>query len=312
MPASLMISPPIAPLTSPAVATARLRVGVAIATKGRAAIVARLVAMLGEQSRVADVILVCAPNQEDMQGVTVGSPAVQCLVGPTGLPHQRNCLIAAAEDLDILVFLDDDFVPADNYLEETESIFADHPDVVMTTGVVVADGAKGDAVSHDQACKILGEPRLQQSRRLSEVYNGYGCNMAVRLEPARRNGLTFDEALPLYAWLEDVDFSRRLAGFGRIARAEWAHGVHLGVSGGRQSGRKLGYSQVANPVYLMRKGTCSWRKGLNHIGRNVAANLYGTARGERMPDRAGRLYGNARAFIDLLKRRLTPIRALEL
>ena len=135
--------------------------------------------------------------------------------------------------------------------------------------------------------------------------------MAVRLEQVRRHGLTFDETLPLYAWLEDVDFSRSIAAHGRIARAEWAYGVHLGVSGGRQSGQKLGYSQVANPIYLMGKGTCSWKKGLNHIARNVAANLYGAARGERVPDRAGRLYGNARALGDLFRRRLTPVRALD-
>jgi GT2 family glycosyltransferase len=306
-----MTLPLIAPQRSPAVSTARLRVGVAIATKGRAAVVARLVAVLGEQSRAADAILVCAPSPEDMEGLAVMAPNVRCLIGPNGLPHQRNCLMATAESLDILVFLDDDFVPATNYLEETEAVFLDHPDIVMTTGNVVADGAKGDAVSHDQACQMLALSRPLPSKRLSEVYNGYGCNMAIRLAPARHNGLTFDEMLPLYAWLEDVDFSRRLAGLGKIARAEWAYGVHLGVSGGRQSGHKLGYSQVANPIYLMSKGTCSWRKGLNHIARNVAANLYGAVRGERMPDRAGRLYGNAWAFIDLLRRRLTPERALE-
>jgi hypothetical protein len=292
-------------------ATARLRIGVAVATKGRAAVVARLVELLDQQSRPADAILVCAPSPADMEGITSFDPSVQCLVGPNGLPHQRNHLMAAAGDLDVLVFLDDDFIPAKDYLEETEAIFTGHPDVVMTTGNVVADGAKGDAVSHEDACEILANPRPRPSKQLSDVYNGYGCNMAIRLEAARRGGLTFDETLPLYAWLEDVDFSRRLAGLGRIAKAERADGIHLGVSGGRQSGRKLGYSQVANPLYLMGKGTCSWKKGLNHIARNVAANLYGTIRGERVPDRAGRLYGNAYAFTDLIRRRLTPVRVLE-
>ncbi|WJH38085.1 glycosyltransferase family 2 protein (plasmid) [Aliirhizobium terrae] len=289
----------------------RLRLGVAVATKGRAAVVARLVSLLAEQTRVADAVLVCAPAPEDMEGLVSRDPALRCLIGPNGLPHQRNYLMEAANDLDILVFLDDDFVPARNYLEETEAIFLGHPDVVMTTGKVLADGAKGIAVSFDQASELLASPVDKPSRRLSEVYNGYGCNMAVRLEPIRDCGLTFDETLPLYAWLEDVDFSRRIAELGRIARAEWAHGVHLGVSGGRQSGQKLGYSQVANPIYLMGKGTCSWKKGLNHIARNVAANLYGAARGERVPDRSGRLYGNACALADLFRRRLTPIRALE-
>ena len=32
-------------------------------------------------------------------------------------------------------------------------------------------------------------------------------------------------------------------------------GVHMGAKGGRTSGRRLGYSQIANPVYLLRKKT---------------------------------------------------------
>ena len=79
--------------------------------------------------------------------------------------------------------------------------------------------------------------------------------MSVRLDLARRHRLTFDEQLPLYGWLEDVDFSRRVAGYGRVVKVSAARGVHLGVKAARQRGVQLGYSQVANPVYLMRKGT---------------------------------------------------------
>src|SRR3546814_2466766 len=36
---------------------------------------------------------------------------------------------------------------------------------------------------------------------LEDVYNGYGCNMAIRMAPVREAGLLFDENLPFYGWL---------------------------------------------------------------------------------------------------------------
>lgn len=293
-------------------ASRRLRIGVAIATVGRAATVAETIRSLAGQSRPPDEVLVCSPSETDVEGSWQADPDVTCLIGPHGLPHQRNCLLRAAGDLDLLLFLDDDFVPGRGYIEEMEAVFRDDPAVVMATGRVLADGIKGPGLTFEFAQQKLSSVVEKPAIRLTEVYNGYGCNMAVRLEAVRRNGLLFDEALPLYAWLEDVDFSRSLAPFGRIVRAEWAIGVHLGVKSGRQRGERLGYSQVANPCYLISKGTCSWKKGLFHISRNVAANLYGTISGERAVDRPARLYGNLRGIADLMTQRLAPSRALEL
>ena len=110
----------------------------------------------------------------------------------------------------------------------------------------------------------------------------------------------------LYGWLEDVDFSRQLARFGRVVVAEATRGVHLGVKLGRQPGVKLGYSQVANPLYLIGKGTMSRRKGLVLMSRNLIANIVRSLRAEAWVDRRGRLTGNARAVLDLIARRLDP------
>jgi len=289
-----------------------LRIGIAIATVGRPAIVAKTIRLLSAQSRPPDAVLVCSPSGTDVEGVPQADPGIVCLIGPHGLPHQRNCLLQAAGDLDLLLFLDDDFVLRHNYIEEMEAIFLENPTVVMTTGRVLADGIKGPGLTFEFAQRKLSYVAEKAPDRLTDVYSGYGCNMAVRLETVRRNGLAFDEALPLYAWLEDVDFSRSLSPFGRIVRAERALGVHLGVKTGRQRGERLGYSQIANPCYLISKGTCSWKKGLFHISRNIAANLYGTMRGERAVDRPARLYGNLRGIADLMTQRLAPSRALEL
>src|SRR5690606_38542508 len=98
--------------------------------------------------------------------------------------------------------------------------------------------------------------------------------------------------LPLYAWFEDIDFSRQLAPHGRIMRSLKLVGVHLGTKrSGRSPGRQLGYSQVCNPIYLSRKGTLSWSFSLKYVYRNMLANLVKTLRPEPWVDRKGRCAG---------------------
>ena len=137
--------------------------------------------------------------------------------------------------------------------------------------------------------------------------------MAVRLAPLRRNGLAFDERLPLYGWQEDVDLSRRLAPFGTVVRLSAAMGVHLGVKLGRGSGLRLGYSQVANPLYLAAKGEgYPLARAITHIAKNIAMNVARSPWPEPYVDRRGRLRGNALALRDLLRGRMNPERVLTL
>ena len=80
-----------------------------------------------------------------------------------------------------------------------------------------------------------------------------GCNMAYRYSAIR--DIVFDESMPAYAWHEDSDFRGQVERRGLFVRAENLWGVHLGHKQGRSSGLALGYSQIANAVYLARKGT---------------------------------------------------------
>jgi hypothetical protein len=143
-------------------------------------------------------------------------------------------------------------------------------------------------------------------------FNGYGCNMAVRMAPVRAHGIRVDEALPLYAWYEDIDFTRLLGRHGTILRLAGARGVHLGVKAGRVAGLRLGYSQVANPVYLARKGTFPWSHAIPSAARHCAMNLLRSLRPEPHVDRFGRFRGNLIALWDLLRGRAAPGRILEL
>ena len=70
------------------------------------------------------------------------------------------------------------------------------------------------------------------------------------------------------------------------------------------TGLRLGYSQVANPIYLMGKGTMSPGRALPLLIRNLLANVVRSVHSEPWVDRRGRLKGNLRALADLVSRRL--------
>jgi hypothetical protein len=75
---------------------------------------------------------------------------------------------------------------------------------------------------------------------------------------------------------------------------------------------RFGYSQVVNPVYLARRGRCSWRRALWTMGRNLAANLLRGVRPEPWVDRRGRLRGNMLGLWELARGRARPERILSL
>lgn len=294
--------------------TRPLKIAIGIATVGRPTVLLETLSRLERQTRAPDLTIVCAPSADDFAGVEKAFPGVNLVKGPRGLAHQRNAILQQLTEFDVVLFLDDDFVPAADYIEQMEALFGSNDDIVMTTGKVLADGILGPGLGFDEADAVLADDGHdgEDLDLLEDVFNGYGCNMSIRLQPVRENGLAFDEQLPLYAWLEDVDFSRQLAAFGRIVKAGSTRGVHLGVKSGRQAGLRLGYSQIANPVFLMRKGTCTWRKGFFLMSRNVAANTVKSVRPEPWVDRTGRLAGNARAAFDVLRGRVDPGRILSL
>ncbi len=263
---------------------------------------------LRRQTRPADRLLVCGAAMEDVAGV---DPSV-VILAPRGLSVQRNTVLAAATDCDVVAFFDDDFLPAPGWLAAIEAAFAARPDIVAATGHVVADGIKGPGLSAADGRTLLRGDDGSVGEGLSAVYNAYGCNMALRMAPLVAHGLRFDEALPLYAWYEDIDMCRRLARHGCIVRVPGARGVHLGVKLGRTSGVRLGYSQMVNPVYLARKGSFGWGRAVRSMARNLAANLGRWAVPEPWVDRRGRLRGNLLALADLCRGRVDPGRILGL
>jgi len=290
-----------------------LRIAVGIATRQRAAILAEVLAELGRQQRAPDRIIVCHVGPEDITTLPETHPAVTFLRAEAGLPRQRNAILDAASDCDVVLFLDDDFLPAPGYLAALEAVMQAQPDAVVATGRVIADGAKGPGITVEEGRAILAHDAYAgDPLAATPHFNGYGCNMAVRMAPVRAHGVRFDEDLPLYAWYEDIDFTRRLGAHGAILRLEGARGVHLGVKLGRTPGLRLGYSQVANPVYLARKGSFPWSHAVPSAARHCAINLLRSLAPEPEVDRFGRFRGNLLALWDLARGRASPRRILEL
>lgn len=287
-----------------------MRLAVGIATRGRPAILAEVLAELRRQTRAPDRIIVCHVTPED-----IGAPAqgVEYLAAPAGLPRQRNAILDAAGDCDLVLFLDDDFLAAPDYVAVTVAVFAARAEVVVTTGTVIADGAKGPGITPAEGRALLAaDAPPADPLAAAPHFNGYGCNMAFRLATVREHGIRVDEALPAYAWYEDLDVSRRLARHGAILRLAGARGVHLGVKIGRTPGRRLGYSQIANPLYLAAKGTYPWNRAIRSMARHMAMNLARSAFPEPWADRWGRFQGNLLALADALRGRAHPRRILEL
>jgi GT2 family glycosyltransferase len=210
-----------------------------------------------------------------------------------------------------VIFFDDDFVPANDYVEAVEALMTRNPDIAGLTGVLVDDGIMHDPIGFEEAVRRLNVDKERPQASGQEPRKSlYGCNMAIRL--AALGDLRFDEMLPLYGWMEDVDLTYQLGRRGRLVAGPELTGIHLGARSGRQPGRRLGYSQVANVIYLYRKGTMRPDIGWRQLLKNLAANLILSIAPEAHVDRRGRLRGNLLAIGDLLLGRLDPRRIVSL
>jgi hypothetical protein len=88
--------------------------------------------------------------------------------------------------------------------------------------------------------------------------------------------------------------------------------VHMGAKSGREQVRRLGYGQIANALYLTRKGSLPLRLTAPPMLRQLAANLLRAAASEAHIDRRGRLLGNLLAMGDFLHGIVEPERAIRL
>ncbi|HEX4179478.1 MAG TPA: glycosyltransferase [Caulobacteraceae bacterium] len=288
-------------------------IAVIMPTLGRAATTRKSIGRLARQTRPPDRVLVVGVTEADVAGLSEAGIKVEIHLAPRGSCSQRNHAIGLVEgDADLVLFMDDDFLPADDYLANAERLLRDHPDIVGACGRMIADGVGGPGIAFDDAVALLAADRPPTDRDtvLKPLRGLYGCNMVIRA--AAMKGLRFDENLPLYGWQEDVDFSHRVGARGRLVKCADLSGVHMGEKAGRSSGKRLGYSQIANPIYLMRKRSIPRDLAWRLMRVNLASNLVRSVWPEPFIDRRGRVLGNLLALRDLATNRLDPRRILEL
>jgi hypothetical protein len=283
-----------------------MRIAVIVASVGRAEEVGQLLNGLARQTKAPQSIILSVSKEADLPadipyGVTV-------VMGAAGLPAQRNRGLDFIQvACDIVVFYDDDFLPARDALENISRFFQSHRDIAGATGHVLADGIGGPGLTYQEALAILAayEANPKPLLVVEAFLCAYGCNMAFRCESI---GVTrFDENLPRYAWQEDMDFAGQLASTGKVIRTNDFAGVHRGVKKGRGNGTDLGFSQIVNPVYLVCKGTMTLRKALTLMSCNFIANHLKVFRPEPYVDRRGRLRGNWVGLLHLIQGKVDPM-----
>lgn len=301
-----------------------MKIYAVLATKGRPDDIPVILAALSGQTVPPDHTVVVGTCEADValgRAAASDDPSVSIVLSDRpGLPIQRNVGVDAVlarhgEGDDFMIaYFDDDFRPCREWLERARSVLAEGG-VAGVTGWVLADGISGPGISEADAQRYLSgelEPEAHESRDWigKDLESAYGCNMAFTGAVSRQ--CRFDEHLPAYGWLEDRDYTGQALALGRVVGVGGCRGVHLGTKGGRVSGVKFGYSQIANPVFLARKGTMAWPHSRRIMRRNLLANHAKSLRPERWVDRKGRVWGNWLGLADLVRGRLHPERINQL
>jgi len=285
---------------------------VIICSLGRSAVLHETVLGLLKQTVQPASIILSLGEEHSALPETEALPRVRRILGAPGSSIQRNAAIHFVRTRYTL-FLDDDVELATDYVDRMERLFAADPTIVGASGGVAADGApSGVAIERRAAVEAIRE--YTGSRDTVPFKDVYGCNMFVRsdiLEVER-----FDERLPLYGWLEDLDFSLRLKKHGRIVRHRGALVAHLAARSGRTSDLRYGYTKIANPWYLWQKQVLSSLPEVivRYWAKTTLANLLRalSPNGSHGVNYRKRLAGNLMAYRDLLQGRIHPENILKI
>lgn len=289
-----------------------------VATVGRPELVAKLLDQVSRASPPPDEVVLSPVGELDLPDLSETSYPfkVTVIIGARGAAAQRNAGVDAVSlSPDVIVFMDDDSMPRSDFFEQVSRHFEERQESQAMTGNVILEGS-------DRAVAPLTEDEIQGALRSSfsnpltlrpdrEHDQLYGCNMAIRSQVFSK--LRFDERLPLYSYLEDLDMARGIIqGGGKIFSVPSAVIVHrMDPSGGRRAARRFGYSSVMNWEYLRRKGRVPVT-ALRYPIFVTLKNILLSAVGDQRQLRRGRLRGNALAFADLARGRVTPERIEQL
>ncbi len=108
-----------------------MKIAAVIATMGRPDSVAETLRRLARQTRAPDQVLVVGATDTDFPPKGNSSEEfsnVQFVLASKGLPKQRNRALDLLDgSVDAIVFFDDDFFPAKDFIAGVERLMREHP-----------------------------------------------------------------------------------------------------------------------------------------------------------------------------------------
>lgn len=291
-------------------------VGVVIASTNRPEILEQTLLSLVSRRTLPEATVISLAKEGDCPRNIdfLGFPAKVVYSKTASSCSQRNVGLAALpKTIRFVVFLDDDMEVHDMCMEEVRGIFERNPDLAAFSGCLVANGniARGDAR------QMLDDHVIPQGMPdyglLPREWPGlYGCSMCMRKDLVEKE--PFDENLPLYAIGEDTEIGFRLRKFGKVGGSARCLVVHLASRSGRVSEVGVGYAQIVNFIYFLKKRIglpiCKtlWERLVGIPFTNLACTMFPTLDRRSAIDRAGRLKGNLLAWRDLVILKIDPRR----
>lgn len=254
-------------------------------------------------------ILVSVPGKEHVSPETLALPGVELVLSPRGLCAQRNTALRQIADRDTVIFFFDDDVEVERrYVEEMLLLFEQRPTVSLASGINVGLGAPAGTLTRDTA-KSLIQSKLAQSPEtgIIPVRSVIGCKMCFR--GSLMGSVQFDERLPLYAYMEDFDFSLQCKKHGELVLNRACLMVHIETAEGRMGSRRRGFSEIVNPFYIYKKkiGAGFTRTIVGSLRRTLRS-----ARGYADPGGRDQLRGNLIGWTKVITGRVDPEYMLKL
>lgn len=277
-----------------------------------------------KQQQLPERILLSVGCDEDVLPATRELPLVDVRVAPVkGLTAQRNygvdCIPSVQNDL--IAFLDDDVELDPQFLDTMSQLFEQDTKIIgLSAETLVGGRMVPRAEAQATLSKLTPLPFEELTvRSTGKHWICHGCNMTFRASLFEQE--RFDEALPLYSYAEDYDFSIRAARHGIVGRVAGVGFVHLEHSSGRVSEKRRGYSIIANNYYFLKKGVCHLPRWKGYIRFWLVIALKETARDQwnawftqanESRDFQGCVHGRLQAITDILTGNSKPEKILKM
>jgi GT2 family glycosyltransferase len=211
-----------------------MTIDVVVCTKDRPRDLERCLTSLASQARLPDRVVVIDASESSPRPLTPSGLTLEVVSSHPGLPRQRNVALERVT-ADLVAFVDDDVELAPGYLQAVIEFFEAHQACVGVSGNITNAAARPLAsrlfravfslANDDGRLRPSGDAAyLRHPKRPTQVDVVSGSNMVFRR--SRIAGLSFDERLEGYAYMEDVDFSLRAASRGELWTIPSARLVH--------------------------------------------------------------------------------------